>query len=123
MRFTLAYIFAASIVIKGSPAAVVLRSLTKRASRSGTLTPDPADLRKMIAVFLRLRPFLPHVKASRWIEQITLFKLLRNGGVPANLVLGISMDPLKIYSWIQYQDVVIDEASEVAASFSPIMVA
>jgi hypothetical protein len=79
------------------------------------------EVRNVLAKFLRLRPLIWKVKNQQRLERLILLKLFEYRKIYPQWILGVAIDPLRSYSWLQWKDFVVDEAPEIVATFTPIV--
>lgn len=55
-------------------------------------------------------------------DSLALLDFLFEGGVAADLVVGVRMDPYGAHCWVQSKETLLNETADYAASFTPILV-
>lgn len=56
------------------------------------------------------------------VSSLALASHLRSAGQAACLVIGVRADPFSAHCWVRWQEVLVEEDSDVVAAFTPILV-
>lgn len=96
-----------------------------RAYRSGISNPErnaPAEEVAQLALeFQRSRLLLP-IEPTCLLDTIALVKFLARRRIPANMVIGVKLNPFSAHCWAQTQGIVVNEVLGDASAYTPIMV-
>jgi Transglutaminase-like superfamily len=84
--------------------------------------PETADaLRTSVAAFLRLRPLLFSAKDRCLHDSLALSQYLLRDGHPAIWVVGVRTHPFRAHSWVQSENLVLNDQPEHVRGFTPIL--
>lgn len=84
-------------------------------------TPAARSEQTLLDEFGAVRPWFP-VKPVCRLDALALCLYLRRNGHPAQLVFGVRLEPFRAHCWVQTGDRTLNEAHDLAARFSPILV-
>lgn len=127
VRFVRAAVHAAWI-LNGRPRdAYLMRAIhdlkegnrSERPERAQTL--DVGGMKKTLAVFRRLRPFLWKSRLDGWFRTLVLKDFLKRSGYGTTWVCAVMLDPVNFYTWLQTDDIVIGDPPGFVARFVPIV--
>ena len=101
----------------------VLRDVERRkasvARTSGACSLETT--RELMRVFLHLRPFF-YSHADRCLfDSIVLTHFLLHYGAPANLIIGVKVDPFSAHAWVQLGEYVLNGRRGYIEHFTPIL--
>jgi hypothetical protein len=81
--------------------------------------PSP-EVERLVAAFERILPWLPFQEVCLY-RAFLLKRVLRWRGHSARWVFGVRTWPFQAHCWLQIGDVVLDDAADRLAGFTPIM--
>lgn len=85
-----------------------------------TVNSSPREMYRLAGAFEAARRLLP-LKSQCLPNSLALARLLtRWGFVEFELVIGVKIHPFAAHCWVQDQDMLLNEASDYAATFTPI---
>jgi transglutaminase superfamily protein len=125
IRFLRSAVYAVGMLARGGGA--MLRALRLHAEKHSLLTAEKLqqeniyEMKRILASFRRLRPFLWDCPRKRSLERIVLKRLLELHGYRTRWVIGVTAAPLRVHSWLQCRDMVIDDIPGLASCFTPIV--
>lgn len=79
------------------------------------------DLRELVAIFHRLRPYYVR-KYLCLYDSLALLEFLAHYHLSPRWVFGVVSEPFNAHCWVQEQDCVLNDAVEYVRGFTPIMV-
>lgn len=79
-----------------------------------------ADYRSAVAIFRRLRPWYPRTYLCLW-EALALVEYLAGRGLFPDWVFAVQAQPFGAHCWLQAGGVILNENTEYAGRFTPIM--
>ena len=80
----------------------------------------PVDLRTALLAFGRMRPWFPHGYVCLH-DSLALMRFLARRGLPADLVFAVRAQPFSAHCWVQTGGFVVNEDTEFANTFVPIL--
>jgi hypothetical protein len=88
-----------------------------RGRRSG----DPDRARELARTFLANRPVVP-LAHNCLIDSLALMRFLARRNAHARLVFAVKLHPFAAHAWVQTDEELLNEHSDAAAEFTPILV-
>jgi hypothetical protein len=111
----------ASRDLKGKHIARVVETVRRRKSQAaGAQTPDVEKVRRLTAVYRRLRPWYPREYLCLY-DSLALVEFMAKRGVYPLWVFGVQAQPFGAHCWVQNERLLLNEGSEYAGQFTPIM--
>ncbi len=116
----------ASCLLKRRHLYEVVRGVRQRkAAADGKVTADDkADrlhaLRRTTAIYRQLRPWYPRAYLCMY-DGLALIEFLARRQLFPDWVFGVQAQPFGAHCWVQHGDVLLNESSEYAGQFTPIM--
>jgi hypothetical protein len=92
---------------------------SERPERERTIDVD--GMKRALAVYRRLRPFLWKSKLDGWLKTLVLKGFLKHSGYEATWVCAVMLDPVSFYTWLQTDDIVVGDPPGVVTRFVPIV--
>ncbi len=112
--------FRASRLLKTRPIGEVVGAVRARKARRHAEVVRIDDLRRQVLIFRRLRPLYPRPYLCLFDALALVEFLARRGHFPA-WVFGVQLEPFGAHCWVQIDDRVLNEETEYAREFTPIM--
>lgn len=78
------------------------------------------DLRRQLSIFRRLRPWYPRAYLCLW-DSLALIEFLATRRHFPDWIYGVQVEPFGAHCWLQVGDKVLNEDTEYAKQFVPIM--
>lgn len=78
------------------------------------------ELRRQLLIFRRLRPWYPRSYLCLW-EAVALLEFLARRRLFPEWVFGVQIEPFGAHCWLQTADKVLNDDTEYAQQFTPIM--
>jgi hypothetical protein len=101
----------------------VARAQYRKARRASSQTPvDMRGVRELIEVFDRLCPLLFRSKGACLLYSLALLEFLAGYGFYPDWVFGVKVRPFRAHTWLQSQDLVLNDAHGMVADMTPILV-
>ena len=119
VRFVLAS-FRASRLLKTRPIGEVVGAVRVRKARRHAEVARIDDLRRQVMIFRRLRPLYPRPYLCLF-DALALVEFLARSGHFPTWVFGVQLEPFGAHCWVQIDDRVLNEETEYAREFTPIM--
>jgi hypothetical protein len=82
--------------------------------------PNLEALRREVAVFRKLRPWYPRHYLCLW-DSLALIEFLARRRLYPLWIFGVQVQPFGAHCWLQADDLLLNEATEYAGQFTPIM--
>lgn len=98
-----------------------IRSLKRRAAAIDRKSADRAVTRRLVAVFLQLRPWFYTARDKCLFDSLVLVEFLHRYHVSASYVIGVTAKPFSAHCWVQSGAVVLNDDVERVAQFTPIL--
>jgi hypothetical protein len=81
-----------------------------------------ADTAKpLLASFFRLRMFFYTAHRRCLVDSLALSVYLTKSGIPCTFVIGVSLKPFAAHSWVQMNEMVLNDTAEHVQTFTPIL--
>lgn len=109
----------ASRLLKTRPIGEVVGAVRARKAR-GDKAVRIDDLRRQVLIFRRLRPLYPRPYLCLF-DALALVEFLARRGHFPTWVFGVQLEPFGAHCWVQIDDRVLNEETEYAREFTPIM--
>jgi hypothetical protein len=110
----------ASHNLKTQHIAEIVRTVRRRKARAGEAAIDLAALRRQTAIFRRLRPWYPRDYLCLF-DSLALVEFLAPRGLFPLWVFAVQAQPFGAHCWVQAGRLLLNEGSEYAGQFTPIM--
>ncbi len=94
----------------------------RRRFRTPEHPPDLSELRRVVALFHRMRPLFPK-DALCLFDSLALLEFLARYGCFPHWVFAVTLNPWSAHCWVQYADVALNEDAERARHYTVILVA
>jgi hypothetical protein len=91
----------------------------KYASHSVPCTDSRAQLIELARSFNRVRLLIP-IEPSCLLDSLALSTFLARRGFLSTLVIGVNCTPFSAHSWVQYDDIVLNDTVGSCRSYTPI---
>jgi hypothetical protein len=111
----------ASRDLKHKHIAKIVGKVRQRKSRAGAQTLDIEKVRRLTAVYRRLRPWYPR-KYLCLYDSLALVEFMARRNVYPLWVFAVQAQPFNAHCWVQNERLLLNEGSEYAGQFTPIMV-
>ncbi|WP_158085624.1 lasso peptide biosynthesis B2 protein [Henriciella aquimarina] len=104
------------------PLADALRAVGHWKSRlSGAGVPGTADLELIVRRFHGLTPYFFTTQDACYLRSLTLIRYLAGLGISADWVFGVRLAPFGAHCWVERDGLLLNESSDVAAEYEPLM--
>lgn len=114
----LASMSAARLLKRQNIHAVITRVRARKAR--ATKTHSLAEVRRQTALFRKLRPWYPRRYVCLF-DALALLEFLAKREIFPTWVFGVQAQPFGAHCWVQLGDQLLNESTEYAAQFTPIM--
>lgn len=104
----------------GRPFDHVLASGASHSSRLKGAVADDVERDRLVRAFLHLVVWLP-VSGKCLVRSFLLLRFLHRSGASADWVFGVSVWPFRAHCWLEADGVVLDDAPERLAFYTPIL--
>ena len=105
-----------------SIASVVARAAARKARHGRTrLGVDMEAARRHVAAYVYLRPLLFTAKDACLFDALALTNYLARFGIFATWVFGVQTGPFAAHSWVQHDDVVLNDTPDNVRRYAPIL--
>jgi hypothetical protein len=123
-RFLRSYIYSRTIFRLRSLRTVVhgLQRTKKDLTGRPQCNVDEQAVRDLVNVFRRLNMFVYTSHDRCLLDSLILANFLFQYGVPVTWVIGVATRPFSAHCWVQFHELVVNDALEHAKRFSPILV-
>jgi hypothetical protein len=120
-RMVRALLFAFA-ALRNHATARALRLVQQRKTRHAKrfAQPNLQDYKRVIAVFLYLRPWFYGAVDRCLFDSLVLITFLSHYGLYPTWVIGVKTKPFGAHSWVQHQDCVLNGTVEAVGDFAPI---
>lgn len=118
LQFFLASWKASRLLRRRHIAKIAAHVIRRKANRPVELNLD--DLRRQLAIFRRLRPWYPRSYLCLW-DSLALLEFLAARRHFPDWIYGVQVEPFGAHCWLQVGDKVLNEDTEYAQQFVPIM--
>ena len=81
-----------------------------------------AQIVSVVSAYRRLRPLLFTARDRCLHDSLTLVRFLAAEGISAHWVIGVRIKPFAAHSWVQYDDVVLNDQHERVRAYHPILI-
>jgi hypothetical protein len=81
----------------------------------------PEEVKRRLASFLRLRVWFYTSDQHCLFDSLVLAVFLTKKMVPCTFVIGVSTKPFQAHSWVQFDDIVLNDTAENVQTFTPIL--
>jgi hypothetical protein len=110
----------ASRDLKRKHIAQIAAAVRRRKESGRAQIVDPATLSRSIAIFRRLRPFYPRPYLCLY-DSLALVEFLARRGLYPLWIFAVQAQPFGAHCWVQSGGLLLNEGSEYAGQFTPIM--
>lgn len=110
----------ASRLLKTRPIGEVVAAVRARKERGRKVSARTDDLRRQVLIFRRLRPLYPRPYLCLF-DALALVEFLACRGHYPAWVFGVQLEPFGAHCWVQIDERVLNEETEYAREFTPIM--
>lgn len=110
----------ASRLLKSQHICETVRRVRERRRAASDRDIDAESIRRHTAIFRKLRPWYPRPYLCLW-EALALVEFLARRRLYPLWVFGVQAQPFGAHCWIQVGDVLLNEGTEYAGQFTPIM--
>jgi hypothetical protein len=110
----------ASRDLKTKHISAVVTAVRRRKERAGAPATDLEKLRRLTAIFRRLRPWYPR-KYLCLYDSLALVEFLARRRVYPLWVFAVQAQPFGAHCWVQNERLLLNEGTEYAGQFTPIM--
>jgi hypothetical protein len=100
--------------------AEIVGKVRQRKAKAGVQAMDIEEVRRLTAVYRRLRPWYPR-KYLCLYDSLALVEFLARRGVYPTWVFAVQAQPFGAHCWVQNERLLLNEGSEYAGQFTPIM--
>lgn len=97
-----------------------VRSVRERRLAAGDRSVDVEQIRRHTAIFRKLRPWYPRSYLCLF-DALALVEFLARRRLYPHWVFGVQAQPFGAHCWVQDGDVLLNEGTEYAGQFTPIM--
>lgn len=98
----------------------VVEAVSRRKNHGSPLE-DIAALRREVSIFRRLRPWYPRSFLCIF-DSLAMVEFLASRKMYADWVFAVQAKPFGAHSWVQSHALILNEATEYANEFTPIMI-
>jgi hypothetical protein len=98
----------------------IVGRVRRRKARAGARAFDMEKARRLTAIFRRLRPWYPR-KYLCLYDSLALVEFLARRGVHPLWVFAVQAQPFGAHCWVQTERLLLNEGTEYAGQFTPIM--
>jgi hypothetical protein len=110
----------AQLSLKLAPMQSIVEAVRERKAR---LRHGPvAEIRPLVAAFIRLRPLFYSVRAACLLDSLTLLHFLGAEGIGPEWVFGVKTEPFDAHCWVQQGEVILNDVPDRVRQYSPILV-
>ncbi|MEX2488012.1 MAG: lasso peptide biosynthesis B2 protein [Pseudomonadales bacterium] len=100
----------------------IVQSIRQRKGRANNRVKlNETELAMTVAVFNRLRPFYPRAYLCLY-DSLALLEFLSRQGCYPLWVFGVKSDPFGAHCWVQWHDLVLNDAAARVHRYTPIMI-
>lgn len=92
-----------------------------RSGKADARHASPHDLRRHVMIFRKLRPWYPRPYRCLF-DALALVEFLARRNVAVDWVFGVQTRPFGAHCWLQVGGMLLNESTEYASQFTPIMV-
>jgi hypothetical protein len=110
----------ASALLKDRPIREIVAGVRARKGDYAVREADLEVLRRETAIFRRLRPWYPRRYLCLW-DSLALIEFFARRRLYPLWVFGVQAQPFGAHCWLQADDLLLNEATEYAGQFTPIM--
>jgi hypothetical protein len=110
----------ASRDLKHKHIARIVEKVRRRKARAGAQPLDLEKVRRLTAVYRRLRPWYPR-KYLCLYDSLALVEFMARRNVYPLWVFAVQAQPFGAHCWVQNERLLLNEGSEYAGHFTPIM--
>lgn len=110
----------ASRDLKRKHIAKIVGKVQQRKAKAGAQPPDLEKVRRLTAVYRRLRPWYPR-KYLCLYDSLALVEFMAKRKVYPLWVFAVQAQPFGAHCWVQNERLLLNEGSEYAGQFTPIM--
>jgi hypothetical protein len=110
----------ASRDLKGKHIYKIVDKVRQRKAKAGPSQPAIDKVRRLTAVYRRLRPWYPR-KYLCLYDSLALVEFMAMRGVHPLWVFAVQAQPFGAHCWVQNEGLLLNEGSEYAGLFTPIM--
>jgi hypothetical protein len=110
----------ASRDLKGKHISKIVENVRRRKARAGAQALDIEKVRRLTAVYRRLRPWYPR-KYLCLYDSLALVEFMARRKVYPTWVFAVQAQPFGAHCWVQNERLLLNEGSEYAGLFTPIM--
>lgn len=105
-----------------SIASVVARAAARKAKLARSLPPlNLHAARECVAAYVHLRPLLFTAKDACLFDALALTNYLARFGIFATWVFGVQTGPFAAHSWVQHEDIVLNDTPDNVRRYAPIL--
>jgi hypothetical protein len=115
----------AQLSLKLRPIQSIVEAVRDRKARRvarGCRQADPVRLRALMTAFTRLRPLFYTLRGACLLDSLTLLHFLNPEGIHPEWVFGVKTEPFDAHCWVQYGEVVLNDAPDRVRQYAPILV-
>lgn len=122
IRFVKSYVYAVNSLRELSLAEIANRIDTHKRSIAPQATcGDVAEVRRLVRIYIHLRPFFFRASDQCLLDSLVLVEFLRCYNIFPNWVIGVSTDPFRAHSWLEVNQLVINDQVHHVNKYVPIM--
>lgn len=110
----------AALDLKSRHISEIVSDVRARKAEAGDPAPDLATIRKLTAIYARLRPWYPR-KYLCLYDSLALVEFMARRGVYPDWIYAVQAQPFGAHCWVEYDGLLLNEGSEYAGQFTPIM--
>jgi hypothetical protein len=102
---------------------VIVSRVSRKTSRYRRLSVahDAPKIRSLVRAYRRLSPLVFTARNACLLDSLVLIDFLFQSALPATWVVGVRTQPFVAHSWVQHDDVVLNDSVEKVRSFTPIL--
>lgn len=98
------------------------RQVAERRERLQNADDASGHIANVVSTYLRLRPLLFTARDRCLYDSLTLVTFLAAERISAHWVIGVRIRPFAAHSWVQHDDVVLNDQHERVRAYRPILV-
>jgi hypothetical protein len=98
----------------------IVGAVRRRKAQTGAQATDWSELRRSTAIFRRLRPWYPR-KYLCLYDSLALIEFLARRRLHPLWVFAVQAQPFGAHCWVQHEGLLLNEGTEYAGQFTPIM--
>lgn len=99
----------------------IVENVKSKKARFTQATQEDMKARTLAAIFCYLRPLLFTARDACLFDSLVLVEFLASFNIYPSWVFGVKTQPFYAHSWVQYNDIVLNDTVEHTRAFTPIL--